>query len=189
MLTDLLNEKKVSLYDVSKKTGIPYSTLSNIKLNKTNAKNISANNLYILAKYFNLSMEEIFVKLTTEYRMSFEIFKSEFCHKLKEMGDIEFVIYLLKNNLIENYWKKEWYAESFYLIALLDILCKKYNKELVNKYNYIRTEKLAEPLYPRDIIMYDYLFPEKNIKESILENCNKEFLKYNIIEGDIYDVV
>ena len=66
--------------------------------------------------------------------------------------------------------------------------------ELFAGYEYYRQNKLAEPLFPLDIIMMDKLSPESNIKDEILQECNKnecskEFLKYNIIEGDIRDVV
>ena len=72
---------------------------------------------------------------------------------------------------------------------MLDILSKKYDVPLYNRYDFYRKQKLANPLYPKDVIYKDKLMPELKYRERILNECNPEFLKYNIVEGDIYDVI
>ena len=49
-----------------------------------------------------------------EKRCSFELFKSNVCHWLKEEGDIDFLIQVLESDLIRKYYNREWYLESFY---------------------------------------------------------------------------
>ena len=49
-----------------------------------------------------------------EKRCSFELFKSNVCHRLKEQGDIDFLIETLKEDMIRQYYDKKWYPESFY---------------------------------------------------------------------------
>lgn len=55
-----------------------------------------------------------------EKRCSFELFKSNVCHRLKEQGDIDFLIETLKEDMIRQYYDKKWYPESFYLLAMVD---------------------------------------------------------------------
>lgn len=51
-----------------------------------------------------------------EKRCSFELFKSNVCHWLKEEGDIDFLIQVLESDLIRKYYNRKWYLESFYYI-------------------------------------------------------------------------
>lgn len=49
------------------------------------------------------------------YRSSFEIFKSNICHLVKDKGDIDFITDILRGNEIRMYWDRKWNPESFYL--------------------------------------------------------------------------
>lgn len=55
----------------------------------------------------------------TSNRVDFELFKSNVCHRLKEKGDIDFIIYLLEKDEITEYYKRKWYPEYLYLQLLL----------------------------------------------------------------------
>ncbi|MBQ6813931.1 MAG: helix-turn-helix transcriptional regulator [Lachnospiraceae bacterium] len=189
MFRDLIEEYEISLYELSKKANVPYSTLSNIKLEKTDARKISSDTLYRLSKYLNISMEKLYLKMNAPKRMEFELFKSEARHELKRKGDTSYILYLLEEDIISIYWELDWQAESLYLLAMLDYLSKRHNTPICNKYDYYRTQKLANILYPKDILLMDKSNPDRNIKEEVLKICNPEFLKYNIVEVDLTDVV
>ena len=60
MLKDILEERGISVYKLSKETGISYSTINDIVIEKTDIKNTSANMLYRLAKYLEVSMEALY---------------------------------------------------------------------------------------------------------------------------------
>ncbi len=60
MLSRILEEKKITVYGLSKKAEIPYTTLSDIVLQKTDIKNVSATVLYKLSKALNMTMEELY---------------------------------------------------------------------------------------------------------------------------------
>lgn len=188
MLKDILIIEDITLYQLSKKTNIPYSTLENIKLEKVKIENISCDVLQKLSNYFDTSMDIMYKRLKFPERNNFSWFRSQMCHYLKFQGDIPFVLNLIKEDYITSLWDNKWYAESLYLLAMLDILSKKYNVPLCNKYNFHRTQKLANTLYPSDIICKSIVMNDESYKEEIIKICNKEFLKYNIVEGDIYDV-
>lgn len=60
MLKDILSSKNLSVYRVAKDTGISYSTLNDIVIEKTDLKNTSAHTLYRLSKYLEISMEMLY---------------------------------------------------------------------------------------------------------------------------------
>ena len=61
MLGTLLEQKKISAYALSKKSGIPYSTISDIVNGKTDIKNVSARILYNLSKALDVTMEQLYL--------------------------------------------------------------------------------------------------------------------------------
>lgn len=60
MLKDIFEERGLSVYKVSKDTNISYSTLNDIVIEKTDIKKASAELVYRLSKYLNLTMETLF---------------------------------------------------------------------------------------------------------------------------------
>ncbi len=60
MLIDYIIKNNETVYSISKKTGIPYSTLNDLVIEKTDIKKCSADTLYRLAKYLNISMEKLY---------------------------------------------------------------------------------------------------------------------------------
>lgn len=55
-----------------------------------------------------------------EKRCSFELFKSNVCHWLKEEGDIDFLIQVLESDLIRKYYGKDETVQE--LISKLDVM-------------------------------------------------------------------
>ena len=53
-------------------------------------------------------------------RPSFEQFRSNTCHKLKDLGDLPFITQLLESNHIRTYYNRKWYPETLYLLVMLD---------------------------------------------------------------------
>ena len=100
MLSDIIKANNISLYKLSKETEISYTTLSNIKLNKVKIENVTCDVVNRLAKYFNISMDTMYKQLMLPERKSFEWFRSEVCHRLKFLGDKEFVIRLVEEDYI-----------------------------------------------------------------------------------------
>ena len=54
---DLLSDKKMTVYALSKKSGIPYTTIFDIASGKTNIMDCSGKTLLALAKSINISIE------------------------------------------------------------------------------------------------------------------------------------
>lgn len=53
---------------------------------------------------------------------SFELFKSNICHRVKDQGDIPFIIDILKSGEIRTRFNKKEYAQALYLLAMVDYL-------------------------------------------------------------------
>ena len=124
-----------------------------------------------------------------ETRIDFELFKSEVCHLLKELGDTEFIISLLESDTIRKYYDKQWYPESLYLLAMLDYVSRVNAVELCADYDDLRTKKLQEIIYPSGIITQAIVTGDETIKSKAIEESIAEFIRFNIVEKDIRDVV
>lgn len=60
MLKEYLNDRKISIYSLSKKIGIPYSTLNDICNGKVDIDNCKISIIKKLSDYFNISLDKIY---------------------------------------------------------------------------------------------------------------------------------
>ena len=124
---------------------------------------------------------------------SFEWYRSEICHLLKRLGDADFVSMVVEEQWIPTFWEWEWYAEAFYMLAIIDYLSDVNEVKRFSGYDEYRNYKLEKVLYPQSVLINMRLFPDKYNEESIVKKCkedpcSKYFIKYNIVEGDIRNV-
>lgn len=187
MLEAILKERNMSMYQCAKLSGIPYTTVSELVRGKTKIEKCSAETVYRLSKILNVSMEDI-IKDSVEARVDFEIFKSNVCHQVKDSSELDFIINTLQEDNISRYWSKFWYAEAFYLLAMVDYLSRKNDIPLCTKYEDIRSRSLRNTLYPRDVVMTAKLSPELNIKEKCVRESIPEFIRFNIVECEVENV-
>lgn len=67
-----------------------------------------------------------------EHRSSFEVFKSNVCHYVKSVGELNFIKEVLCSQKVQELFDKEWYPESLYLVAIVDCLSRKNDILLYN---------------------------------------------------------
>ncbi|MBQ8146650.1 MAG: helix-turn-helix transcriptional regulator [Clostridia bacterium] len=187
MLETILKQKNISMYQCAKQSGIPYTTLSELVRGKTRIEKCSAETIYRLSKVLGVSMEDL-ISDSIENRLDFEIFKSNICHMVKDNDEIDFIVINLQNDDIRRYWNKKWYAEAFYLLAMIDYLSRINEIPICTRYADIRSQSLKSPLYPRDVLMASKLHPELDIREQCRREAIPEFLRFNIIESEIRNV-
>lgn len=72
MLRDLLKRKKVSMYALSKKSGIPYSTVNYIANGKNAYENCSVQTFKIFSEILGMTMDELYKECQTEEVISEE---------------------------------------------------------------------------------------------------------------------
>jgi len=124
-----------------------------------------------------------------EYRPQFETFKSNICHYVKDMGDIDFLIEVIKSDRIFDYLKKKWYREGLYLLAMADYLCRVNGFPLCEYYEDLRHLKLSKVVYPAGILVLCAATGNDKWKEESLAEAIPEFLRHNIVEAEIRNVV
>lgn len=129
------------------------------------------------------------MKNHNENRIYFELFKSNVCHELKRQGDIAFIAHLLETNLIGQYYTKRCYPECLYLLEMLDYLSRENNVETCSLYDDMRKLRLKFVLYPSSVLAVAKVTNNDDIlKQSIIESI-PEFIRFNIVEKDIRNVV
>ena len=120
-------------------------------------------------------------------RSEFTAYKSNVCHLVKDMGDIEFLISALETDEISALWAKGWQFEALYLLAMVDYLSRENNIALCDKYNYLRSAMFKEPVYPTGVLLMSRLGYD-NYRENSLADAIPEFLRHNIIEAEVRNV-
>lgn len=188
MLNKLMKEKNITIYRLSKDSGIPYATLNDICNGKTRLEKCSGETIYKLSKALRVTMESL-LESYMEERCDFELYKSNVCHRVKLLGDVEFVIETLERNDIRKFYRKKWYPECFYLLAMLDYLSRVNNIPTCNDYNDLRCQKLKTPIYPSSIIAASSAMKNENIKEQAYKDSIPEFIRFNIVENEVRNVV
>jgi len=188
LINELIEQKNLTKYSLSKSSGIPYTTVNDICRGRARLEKCSAETIYRLSKELGVSMEVLlepcFVK-----RTSFEIFKSNVCHRIKALGDVDFILETLEKDDIRKYHQRKWYPESLYLLAMLDYLSRINNLPLCSKYHDLRRCKLSEAIYPASVLAASAVAKDERFKEQSRRDSIPEFLRFNIIEGDVRNVV
>lgn len=189
MLRIILNEKNTSLYKLEKSSNVSHATLNDLYNEKTNIEKCSTILLHDIAKSLKMSMDKLFSILSyndlsmLSYSESFDLFKSNVCHELKDLDYKDFLIKHLKSDTVTYYFKENRYLESLYLLSMIDYLCKIHNIPLAKQYNEIREYKLDKLYVSKSVYL---MLKTKTVKITDLYNESIDtFLKHNIMEADI----
>ena len=188
-----LAQKNMTKYRLWKESGVPQATISDICTGKTSIEKCSAETIYRIARALDVSMESLIapaVQRAEEERRrpSFELFKSNTCHMVKDMGDIPFIIQLLETDQFRTLYEKKWYPEALYLLAMLDYLSRENQVPICTNYNDIRTAKLQRPVYPSSVVILCRTLKSDAPKEECYRMAIPEFLRFNIVESDVRNV-
>ena len=103
-----------------------------------------------------------------EKRCNFELFKSNVCHRLKESGDIDFLIETLEK--VEEAQIEKEPVLSF-------------------EYDDLRQQRLQKLVYPAGVIVTANVLKNDQIKEEAVKNSIPEFLRHNIVESEVRNVI
>jgi transcriptional regulator with XRE-family HTH domain len=168
-INTILAQKGITRYRLSKTSGVPQTTVLDICSGKAKIENCSGETVYKLAKALSVTMESL-VEDSVVYRPSFETFKSNVCHSVKDMGDLDFLINILEVDKIRKLYEKGWYAESLYLLAMVDYLSRENGLPRCIEYDDLRCAKLKRTIYPAGILAMCAAFKSDEPKsESLYE--------------------
>ena len=188
LINEIMQNKNISKYRLSKNSGIPYATLSDIISGRAQLEKCSAETVYKLSRELQITMEELLAPCF-EKRCSFELFKSNICHQLKELGDIDFIIQTLESNKIRTYYDRKWYPECFYLLAMLDYISRINEIPLCEEYNDLRRQSLQDVLYPSSVIAAAVVTDSDAEKQKAKAEAIPEFMRFNIVESEVRNVI
>ena len=111
-INEILRKKGMTKYRLSVLSGVPHATLNNICSGRSRIEKCSAETLYKLAQILHVTIEDLMIDSIKgveppQSTISFELFKSNICHRIKDSGDIAFIIETLKSNEIRQYYDKK----------------------------------------------------------------------------------
>ena len=186
-ITELMERKAVTQYRLAKDSGVAYTTIHDICSGKAQLEKCSAETIYRISKVLGVSMERL-IEPCFEKRTDFELFKSNTCHRLKELGDIEFMIEVLEEDQIRKYYQKKWYPESLYLLAMLDYVSRENDIPLCTRYDDLRGLKLKDVLFPASVLAAVKVTKCDAMKQQSIEEAIPESLRFNIVESEVRNV-
>jgi len=191
IINKLLQIKDMSRYRLSKESGVPMTTITDICSGKAELDKCAAGTLYKIAKVLGVTVDSLLenneVK-SGDYRCSFEVFKSNTCHRVKDLGDIDFIIETLEKDEIRKLYDRRWYREALYLLAMVDYLSRVNRLSICTNYNDIRCKKLERPVFPAGVIVASAAAGDESIKIAAMKNAIPEFIRFNIVESEVRNV-
>lgn len=187
-IREILKDKNMSVYRLAKASELPYATVNDICSGKAQLEKCSAETIYKIAKALDVPMEELLAPCFLK-RSSFENFKSNICHRVKELGDIDFLIETLESHDIRTYYERKWYPESLYLLAMLDYISRENDVPLVSEYDDIRRCRLEKPVYPASLRAVSAAARSDAALKEAEKTAIPEFMRFNIIESEVRNVI
>ena len=187
-IQEMLKKNNMSVYKLSKTSTVPYATCNDIVSGKAQLEKCSAETVYKIAQTLNVSMESILAPCFVK-RSSFENFKSTICHRLKELGDIDFIIDTLESQDIRMYFERKWYPESLYLLAMLDYISRENDVPLCDEYDDLRRCKLEKTIYPSSVLAMAAASKTDDELRHAEVTAIPEFKRFNIIESEVRNVI
>lgn len=107
----------------------------------------------------------------------FDNFKSSICHHVKY--DLKkWILDVLDKDRITEYLQKDKPEYAYYTLAMLDKKLKELKLPIPVEYDWMRKTKLSSMYYP-----YSH-----TVKPIDMTTADPDFLKYNIVEGEIENV-
>lgn len=121
------------------------------------------------------------------YPRDFECYRSNVCHFLKDSGDVGFPIRILEEDSVTQLAEAGSGAWALYLLAMFDYVSRENGIEPCTKYGWLRGERLPEMYMPNGVLLGMRLFGDRDVFDEAYRNAIPEFLRHNVMEGDVRD--
>lgn len=179
----LVRQQKISGYRLSKDSGIPQTTVTDLLSGKASLLRCNAETLYRLAKVLGVGMEELLESEMKKKNLnhSFDFFRNQECRQLRQMGDIPYLIALLESQRIPQLYQKGILPQAFYLVGMADYLSRLHDVPLCKDFHALRQKKLATTIYP----LPQGISPKPAGLKKLEEAALPEFKRFGIMEDDV----
>lgn len=191
IVNELLKKENMSRYRLSKESGVAMTTITDICSGKAELDKCAAGTIYKIAKVLGVSVDFLLEnnkERSADYRCSFETFKSNTCHHVMDLGDIDFIIETLEADEIRKLYNRQWYREALYLLAMVDYLSRLNSLPICTNYNDLRCKRLEKPYFPASVAVSYAATGDERIKDEAVANAIPEFLRFNIVESEVRNV-
>ncbi len=101
----------------------------------------------------------------------------------------KFIIKLLEEDPIRKYYKKKWYPESLYFLAMLDYVGRENDIPICTQYDDMRSLKLKTILFPASVLVAAKVAKNDELKHRSIMEAIPEFMRFNIVENEVRNVV
>lgn len=120
IINELLQKENMSRYRLSKESGVAMTTITDICSGKAELEKCAAGTLYKIARVLGVTVDSLLENnesRPTDYRCSFETFKSNICHHVKDLGNIDFIIETLEEDEVRKLYdrQQELYIKRYYM--------------------------------------------------------------------------
>ena len=183
-INELIKEQNITEHQLAGSSGVSQAVIRDLCSGKAKIKDCSGETLYKLSMALGVSVDSL-LKEAMVKRPAFEIYKSNVCHLVKDMGDINFLLDVIKTGKIFNFLDKRWYREALYLLAMVDYLCRVNSLPLYEDYEELRRLKLSKLIYPSGVLTKSASLKSDEPKEKSLREAIPEFLRHNIVESEV----
>ena len=177
----VLLQKRMSLYSLSKRSGVPYMTINDIVNGVTPIQKVRFSTVLSLARALGVTCESLSDDMPYATPKKKDLFASSVQHRLKSKGQLPFLEETLSERKIDAYLEEGKVFEARYLLALIDYLCRINGLPLAKEYKYLRSYGFSQAIFMGNPI-------NEEMKTKNLADAIPEFLACNIIEGRIADI-
>jgi transcriptional regulator with XRE-family HTH domain len=185
----IVRKKRMTGYQLSKKSGIPQTTITDLISGKSDLSKCNGLTLYRLSRALEIPMESLMEQiLFGEETFDFETFRSDECHLLKSRGDILYLNELYDSRRISILYQARSYKEAYYLLGMADYLCRLHGLPLRAEFDEMRKKQLEKTVYPSDVILSSKLSEDTSLLKRAEKDSIPEFMRYNIVEVDVRNV-
>ena len=105
------------------------------------------------------------------------------------MGALDFILELLETDQIRDLYRRHWYVEAYYLLGMLDYLSNQNDLPICTRYDDMRAGKLERPILPTGVVLTSEVCKTDEPIREAMQNAIPEFLRYNIVESEVRNVV
>lgn len=177
-LMTALIQKRITVYRLSKLSGVPYMTVNDLVNEVADIKEARFSTVVALAGALGVTCEQLYDNSPYSIPKDKDAFVAMAKQRYLDNGKTTFVRKMLKGDEVGFYLERGKLFEARYLLAFLDYLCREMGLPIAKEYKMLRQIRFRKPIFFGESL-------SKSEKEELKAKAIPEFLRANIVETDI----